>query len=304
MLNIIPLQKLSQTKRLYKSIRYSQTAVKAVCFKTYTQGHLNCDRWKKFHNYINFSDWTVTIIHRKINHWVNEKKNYKFPLIIFLNSNENSSSWLRLTWICHRFTRVETPLLSLATVFFPHSPIPTPLPLAASAGSTSSTPASPFLLLVFQCGQVCGVGILTIDSRGLVPAGLSQHPGSNQLPTFPAVLWICVLLFWELHCPCWGWPGWLHAETGPNVIPQLLVPMHCPTSLLAHHIQGAGLSGDGPYPAGFPIASAEVLQGIQPAFYGPNTLNFDWRKKQSRWCPDWEQLTFDVFWKHSLAKGH
>lgn len=40
----------------------------------------------------------------------------------------------------------------------------------------------------------------------------------------------------------WGWPGWLQAETGPNVIPQLLVPMHCPISLSAHHIQGAGLS--------------------------------------------------------------
>lgn len=80
--------------------------------------------------------------------------------------------------------------------------------------------------------------------------------------------------------------------------------MYCPIDLSAHHIQGAGLSAGGPYPAGFPVASTEVLQGIQQTFYGLYTLNLHWRKKQSRWCLDWEKVTFDTFWKHSLAKGH
>lgn len=98
------------------------------------QGHLNCDSWKKFHNYINFSGWTVTIIHRKTNQWVNEKKkkNTRFPTIIFLNSNENNSPWLQLTWTCQRFTGLETCLLSLATVFFHTAPFIPPLPCCFS----------------------------------------------------------------------------------------------------------------------------------------------------------------------------
>lgn len=71
----------------------------------------------------------------------------------------------------------------------------------------------------------------------------SQHPGSNPLSTFPGVLWICVPLPGELHYTCvpaaQERPGWLHTETGPNVIPQLLVPTNCPISLSALHIQGA-----------------------------------------------------------------
>lgn len=64
---------------------------------------------------------------------------------------------------------------------FPHRPIPTSLSPAASACPTSGIPASPFLLLVFQCGEVCDIGILTIDSRGLVPA---QVCPSTQAQTY------------------------------------------------------------------------------------------------------------------------
>lgn len=231
-----------------------------------------------------------------------KKKITRFLPIIFLNSSKSNSPWLRLTWTSeiHWGWNISA---KFSHCVFPHSPIPTPSSLAALAGPTPSTPASPFLLLIFQRGQVCDVGTLTIDSHGLAPAQdcpitrlkPTSHLPRSALVLCPAVLWAALYMWWQ---------EWLHAETGPNVIPQLLVPMHCPISLLAYHIQRDGLSHSAPYPAEFPTASTEIHQGMQPDFYGLNTLNFRWRKKQSRWCLDWEQLTFDVFWKHSLAKGH
>lgn len=167
------------------------------------QGHLNCDSWKKFHNYINFSGWTVTIIHRKTNQWVNEKKkNYKVPPIIFLNSNDNNSPWLQLTWTCQRFTRVETSLLSLATVFFHTAPSQTPLPCCLSRfhpqHSSFTFPTSGFS--VWAC-LWCKHPYYWL-AWSCTSTRLSQHPGSNLLPTFPAVFWICVLLSCQLNCLC------------------------------------------------------------------------------------------------------
>lgn len=71
----------------------------------------------------------------------------------------------------------------------------------------------------------------------------------------------------------------------------------------SRELLGAGLSDGGPCPSGFLAASTGVFRSTEPAFRGLNTLNFHWKKKRSRWCLGWEQLTFDVFRTRSLAKG-
>lgn len=114
----------------------------------------------------------------------------------------------------------------------------------------------------------------------------TSHLPSSILNLCPAVLSAELSL-----CPAGG-------DQGGCKLRQALMSSHscwypCTAPLASQHITSRELAYL--YPAGFPIASTEVLQGIQEAFSGLNTLNFCWSKKQSRWCPDWEQLTFDVF---------
>lgn len=109
------------------------------------------------------------------------KKNYKFS-----PHHISQQQWEKLSLVVTHVNTSETHQgwnisAKFSHCVSPQSPIPTPLTLAASAAPTPSTPASPFLLLIFQCGQVCGVGILAIDLSGLAPA---QVCPSTQAQTY------------------------------------------------------------------------------------------------------------------------
>lgn len=178
--------------------------------------------------------------------------------------------------------------------------------------SPPSDPATPFPFLIFQHGQVCGVGCLTIGLSGLAPAPVL--PSTQAQTHFPPsqecsgsashCLVSCTIHVSPLHrngqggCTLRQALMSSHSCWYPRIAPS--ASQHS----TSRELPGAGLSDGGPCPAGFPAASTGVLQGIQTAFYCLITLNFHWRKRQSRWCLGWEQLTFDVFRKHSLAKGH
>lgn len=141
--------------------------------------------------------------------------------------------------------------ISLDPVFPHEAPSLCLCPSTALGIISPGVPATPFLFLIFQRGQVCGIGILAIGLNSLAPA-LVLHITQAQtrfprsaLDTHPAAPWVA-----PYTCPP------LHRDSqGGCMLKEILMSPHrywCPGTAplasqrsISRELLGAGLSNSG-----------------------------------------------------------
>lgn len=185
-------------------MRYSQTAVKAVCFRAYMQGHLNCDSWKiisQLHQHFRLNCYYHSQENKPVTKW---KKSYKVPPSYFsiamrtrpgCNSHMNMSEvhWGRN--ISAKFSHC---------VFFteshPNPSVPCCLSSIHPQHSSFTFPASHFPAWASLCCKHPYYCVLcqhrSVPAPRLKP---TSHLPRSALHLCPAVLWAALSL-----CPCWG----------------------------------------------------------------------------------------------------